>query len=130
MAGLTFDTGVLIAAERADHRAVALLERAAFRRTYLTIPSVAIAQAWRGGSRSARLARLIDECAIDPLDLVQAQAAGELLARTRTNDAIDAAVVVSAARRGDTILTTDPDDLRVLAASMPGTGPILDLREL
>ena len=79
---------------------------------------------------AARASRLIDECAIDSLDLALAQMAGELLGRTGTSDAVDAAVVVSAARRGDAILTTDPDDLRALAASMPGTGPILDLRAL
>lgn len=130
MAGLTLDTGALIAADRADHRIEILFKLWARNRTALTIPSVAVAQAWRGGSRSARLARLIDECAIDALDLEQAQVTGELLARSGTHDAVDAAVVVSAARRGDAILTTDPDDLRVLAASMPGAGPILDLRLL
>jgi hypothetical protein len=130
LAGLTLDAGALIAADRGDHRVVALLERLAIDRVRVTIPCVAVAQSWRGGGRSARLARLIGVCAMDALDLAQAQATGELLARSRTSDAIDAAVVISAAGRGDAILTTDPHDLRVLAASMPGMGPILDLRAL
>ncbi|MEX1008679.1 MAG: twitching motility protein PilT [Acidimicrobiia bacterium] len=127
MAGLTLDSGALIAADRNDPRLWLMIRAAADDGTPVTVPTVAIVQAWRGGTRSANLARLLAGCAVDALDARQARVGGELLGRTRTSDAVDAAVVVSAASRGDAILTTDPVDLRVLAASMPGTGPIIDL---
>lgn len=47
----------------------------------------------------------------------QAKRSGELCAATRTADAVDAAVVLSAAARGDAILTVDPKDLKRLSDS-------------
>lgn len=95
----------------------------------ILIPAVALAQVWRGGSRSARLARLRSSCAIDPLDERLAKAAGVLCGRCGTTDAIDAAVVVSAARRADAVLTSDPDDLQPLA-SVTGRARIVDIASL
>ena len=63
-----------------------------------------------------------------PLEL--AKAAGILCGRAGTSDPVDALVVASAARRGDDIITTDPEDLRALAAVAPGCGRILDLNDL
>lgn len=113
MAGLTFDAGALIAAERNERNFWGFWKRTV--PVDRTIPAVVIAQAWRG-PRSARVAMVINGCRIEPVDEFLAKAAGELLSRSGTSDAIDAIVVVSAARRGDVILTTDPDDLRRLAA--------------
>lgn len=84
-----------------------------------TVPSPAIIEAWRGG-RQARLARLIHDCRVDDLDESRARRAGELCAKAGSDNPVDAAVVESAARRGDLILTSDPDDLRVLAALVSG----------
>jgi hypothetical protein len=53
----------------------------------------------------------------DAPDESAARRAGELLAKTRTHDIVDA-LLVGLARDGDTIVTSDPDDLeRLLAAS-------------
>jgi predicted nucleic acid-binding protein len=79
------------------------------------IPAAALAQAWRD-PRQARLARLVNACSIEPLDEPLAKTAGELCAKAGASDVIDASVVASAARRGDPVLTTDPDDLRHLAS--------------
>lgn len=82
------------------------------------IPSAALAQAWRS-HRQARLAQVVNACVVDPLDERLAKMAGELCGMSNTRDIVDAAVVVSAARRGDAILTSDPRDLRRLASHAP-----------
>jgi predicted nucleic acid-binding protein len=82
------------------------------------IPAAALAQAWRN-HRQARLAQVVNACLVDPLDERLAKAAGELCGASKTRDVVDAAVVASAARRGDTILTSDPRDLRRLASHAP-----------
>ncbi len=108
--GLTLDAGALIAFERGTARANAIFERAIEREVTITVPSVVLAQVWRGRHR-----RWIDELrsavVIEPVDEAYALAAGELLARTGTKDAIDALVAVGAARRGDVVVTSDPKDL-------------------
>jgi hypothetical protein len=74
-----------------------------------------VAQVWHGsGGREANLTRLLAAVEVVPLDDHLGRRAGALLARTRMSDAIDAAVVLLAAD-GDTILTSDADDLRPLA---------------
>lgn len=84
-----------------------------------TIPSPVIIEAWRGG-RQARLSRLIHDCRVDGLDEARARRAGELCGRAGSNDPVDAAVIESAARRRDVVLTSDPDDLRILASFVSG----------
>lgn len=72
-----------------------------------------IAQVVRG-PRQARLNRLLPILDVVALDLALGRATGHLLARSRTADVVDAALVVIA-RPGDTILTSDPDDIEKLA---------------
>lgn len=124
--GWTLDSGALIAADRRDGRywrAVAQADEA------FTVPAVVLTEVWRGG-RNANLARALDGCDLEVLDIEIAKAAGILCGRAGTSDPVDALVVASAARRGDDIITTDPDDLRTLAAVAPGCGQILDLNDL
>ena len=83
------------------------------------IPAPVLAQAWRG-SRQARLAQLVNACFIDPLDEPLAKTAGELCGHSKTADIVAATVVASAASRRDAVLTSDPRDLRRLAAHTPG----------
>jgi len=64
-----------------------------------------------------------------PLDEGLAKEAGKLLASSKTNDAVDASVVAGAVRTRSTIVTSDPKDLRRLAAHVNGV-TVLDLREL
>jgi hypothetical protein len=44
---------------------------------------------------------------------------GRLLAGSGTSDVVDAHVVVCARRSGQSVLTSDPDDLRRLDPSLP-----------
>ena len=79
-----------------------------------TIPAGALAQGWRGGPQ-AQLARLLEGCVVEPLSDSNARAAGGLLARAGSADAIDASVVVGALQRGDAVVTSDRDDIERLA---------------
>ena len=76
-----------------------------------------VAQVWRGGmGAQAQLARLLSGVDISPLDDGLGRRAGVLIGRTGTSDAIDAALICLA-YDGDVVLTSDPDDLRLLADS-------------
>jgi predicted nucleic acid-binding protein len=114
VARLTLDTGVLVAFERGEPAVRRWLDRAFARVEPPTVPTVVVAQAWRGG-RHPRIARLLRACEVEPVDEVLARRAGELLGRTGTDDPVDAIVAQSAARRGDTVLTSDPSDMQRLA---------------
>ena len=111
---LVLDAGALIALERADPGLLALLKGELLAgRTPVTHGGV-VGQVWRGGPRQARLASLLPALQIAPLDEALGRRAGALLGRARTKDNHDAAVVLLAGD-GDTILTSDPKDLRALA---------------
>ena len=126
MAGLTLDTGALIAADRNDRAFWAFFKEASNREVVPVIPAPVLAQAWRS-SRQAALAQLVKACFVEPLEEGLARVAGELLARAKTSDVVDAAVVAGAARRGDAVLTSDPGDLRRLAAAAVGTVEVIKL---
>ena len=120
MAGLTLDSGALIAYERADRRALVHLKEAQRRGEELTVPTAVLVEIWRGGTRSARVAALLRACIIEPLSDDLARQAGEALGRVKGAGAIDGIVMCSAARRGDRVLTSDFDDLDRLRSCFPG----------
>jgi predicted nucleic acid-binding protein len=129
MAGLSLDAGALIAAQRNERDFWAFLDQVISDGVVPQIPAGALAQAWRGGALSALLARLLKDCEVVSLDEDLAKESGELIARAKTRDAVDASVVASAARIRGTIVTSDPDDLRRLAQHVKGVR-ILDLRDV
>jgi len=116
MPGLTFDAGGLIALDRNDRRIVVLLARAEQSNALITVPASALAQAVRRPERQVRLARLIRQPRTDvvPLDRVDATNVGRLLAASETSDVVDAHVVICARRSGQSVVTSDSDDLRRL----------------
>jgi predicted nucleic acid-binding protein len=120
VAGLTLDAGALIQYERADERVRAWLTEAFERGNIPTVPSVVVAETWRGGPKAARIARLLKDCEVESLDDALARQAGLLRGAVDGSATIDAIVVASASRRGDIVLTTDSDDLGLLAAHAPG----------
>ena len=69
-AGITLDTGALIALDRADKRMIALLGQALAQRRNLRIPAGVVGQAWRDDRIQVALARFLrtDEVEIIPLD--------------------------------------------------------------
>ena len=113
---MTLDAGALIAFERADRKAVALIARARERHEPLSVPAGVVGQVWRDSRRQARLASLLGSEAVEvlALDDYGARAAGQLCGTAGTTDVIDATVVLCARARGDRVATSDPDDMRRL----------------
>jgi hypothetical protein len=107
------DAGALVALERNDRELWAVLKLAALNGEDVNVPSTALAQAWRGGARQARLSKALEHCVIAAFDPV-ARAVGELCGRTRTADTCDAHVAIVAASQSAVLYTSDPDDLRRL----------------
>jgi predicted nucleic acid-binding protein len=119
-AAFILDTGALIAFEKNKRAFVVLLDEARLAGIAIRVPTVVIAEAWRGGRRSARIARLLSTCHVDPLLEPVARMAGEALASVRSATVIDAIVVASGVARGAHVVTSDPDDLRPLVARLGG----------
>ena len=112
---LVLDAGALIALERNDRAMWQRLKLAQLANQVPVSHGGIVGQVWRGrGPRQALLATAIDAIDVRGLDHVLGRAAGELLARARLDDVIDAALVLLA-NDGDQIVTSDPDDLEVLA---------------
>lgn len=112
---LILDTGALIALERNERAMWQRLKLALQAREVPISHGGIVGQAWRGrGSRQALLAKALDVIDIRRLDVVLGRAAGELLARAKQHDVIDAALVLLA-NDGDRVITSDPDDLAPLA---------------
>jgi predicted nucleic acid-binding protein len=107
---ITFDTGALIALERRGARMLRIVDAAAQSNARITVPTVVLAEWWRGRP-GARMARLLDGVEIGPLDTRIAKLSGEALSAVRGATPIDAIVMASAAQRGDTVFTSDVDDL-------------------
>jgi predicted nucleic acid-binding protein len=95
------------------------LKEAYSRGIELTVPTVVVAEVWRGGARSARIAALLEACVVEPLGEELSKLAGEALATVRGASVADAIVMGSAARRGDRVLTADFDDLERLRDYFP-----------
>ena len=116
--GITYDTGALIAADRAERRVWARHRALLALREVPTVPAPVLAQSWRGGSRQALLARLLAGCDVEALDDSQARAVGSLAARAATTDIVDVCVVEGAIRRRDLVVSSDLDDLQAIAAAV------------
>lgn len=120
--GLVLDAGALIAIDRNTETGRALLRRARANRWPILVPAGALAQAWRNGTRQARLAAFlgaIDGPTILPLTERDARAAGELCGSTGTADVVDASVIVCALLYQHHIVTSDPGDMRLLNPEIP-----------
>jgi len=116
--GITYDTGALIAADRAERRVWARHRALLTLREVPTVPALVVAQSWRGGGRQALLARLLAGCDVESLDDGQARSVGSLAARAATTDIVDVCVVEGAIRRHDLVVSSDPDDLQAIAAAV------------
>ena len=118
---LVLDAGAMIAIERADRATAAVIEAARRDGRDVVVPAGVVAQVWRGGTRQARLARLLNarDVVVEPLTDAGARAAGVLCGAAGTADVVDASVVIAARRRYATVLSSDPGDLRQLDPTIP-----------
>lgn len=124
MEGLTFDTGALIAIERARRlrtssvRIIEVLLAAQAHGLRITVPTAVVGEWWHGTPGQSR--RMLDRMTIEPLDRAIAERAGAACGKLKTRDRarrerlflVDAIVVVSAAKRGDVVYTSDIGDLQ------------------
>ena len=119
--GLTLDAGALIAYERGNERVRALLTIAVEDALAIDVPAGALAQAWRGGPRQARLARLLtgQEVQVPALDEQVARAVGVLCGESEHADVVDVQVALHALVSGHHVVTSDPDDIRAVNPSLP-----------
>jgi hypothetical protein len=117
VAGITYDTGALVAAEKRSRAMWAIHKRALERGLRPTVPAGVLAQAWRGGPQ-AELSRFLLGCRVDALTEFGSRATGHACARSRTSDVVDASVVVGALARADVVFTSDPDDLAAIAEAL------------
>jgi predicted nucleic acid-binding protein len=118
MQSVTFDTAALIALERGDKRMRTVWKAATEDRMRITAPVAVIGEWWRG--RTDLREQILTALDIEPMTQELAQAAGEALAAVRGSTLVDAIVMVSAARRGDIVYTSDIEDLERLRARFPG----------
>jgi hypothetical protein len=118
VAGVTYDTGVLIAGERNDRRMWALHMGFIAEEVVPVVPAPVLAEAWRGGPRQASLARMLAGCDIEPMTADQARHVGELAGRADHDDVVDVAVVEGAVRRDDdAIITSNESHIRKIVAA-------------
>lgn len=117
IAGLTLDTGALIALERRRQRMSRAYAAAVADRLPVTVPAVVIAEWWRGRSDARTL--ILRGVRVENTTPELAQLAGQALAFVPGATAIDAIVMASAACRGDLVYTADVGDLERLRSYFP-----------
>jgi hypothetical protein len=115
VAAIVLDAGALIALDRADRKVAGMLAAAAQAGVDTITSCACVAQVWRDPARQAKLARALAGILEHPLDSNCARLCGLLLARSVTSDIADVAVALLA-EDGDTVLTSDPDDIERLLA--------------
>jgi predicted nucleic acid-binding protein len=125
MTGTTLDTGALISLEAGSRRMAVLIEEAQASGATVAIPAGVVAQAWRGGARQVRVARLLRASitSVIPLDQRLALRVGARCAATGVADVVDVSVALCARDRGHPVVTSDPDDIRAVDPSLTLLSP-------
>ena len=120
MTGLTLDTGALIAIEAGERSMAVLVEKAVATGAEIAIPAGVVAQAWRGGARQARIAKLLQlkVTSVVALDAKVALRVGTRCAATQTADIVDVSVAICASDRGHAVITSDPEDIAKVDPSL------------
>jgi predicted nucleic acid-binding protein len=116
MSRLILDAGAFIAFEKGDPGVRSRLVAARRLGVEVATTSPVVGQVWQDGRRQALLAVLVSATLIVAPDTAAARRAGELLAASKKSDVVDA-LVAGLARDGDTILTSDANDIRALLAA-------------
>ena len=115
MNGVTYDTGALVAADHNDRRMWALHAGFLAEEVSPTVPTPVLAEAWRGGSRQASLARFLALCSLEPMSEAQAKSVGIFAGKAHHDDIVDVTVVEGAIRRHDAIVTSNHSHVRKIA---------------
>ena len=128
MAGITFDTGALIALEARRLAIRKVFHTAVAQGVLITVPAVVVTEWWRAGAREKQRAELLRATFVEDLDKHLAILAGGALGTVRGATPIDAIVMASAALRGDTVYTSDPRDLEALRRGVPAFAAVQVVR--
>jgi hypothetical protein len=107
------DAGAFVAVDKRDRRFGAMLRVLQQRRVPLATSAAVVAQVWRDGRKQALLARVLAGVDVRALTRGDDRRTGELLALTKSSDVIDAHLVLGI-EGGDSVLTSDPDDIERL----------------
>lgn len=111
---LVLDAGALIGLERGSEMVIAMTKKAHERGGHMVIPASVLAQVWRGGSKAARLARIVAGSDIDSLGEDRAKEIGVRLGAQDGKDIADAHVACCAIERRAIVATSDPADIEAL----------------
>ena len=111
---LILDAGALIGVERGSEMIAVMVEQAHEGDGDTVIPASVLAQVWRGGPKSARLARLIAASTVDTLDEDRAREIGVRLGAHGGKDVADAHVSCCAVERQAIVATSDRADIEAL----------------
>lgn len=129
MSAIVLDAGALVAVGRDDRVIMAPLRAAQSHGLELRANAMVVAQVWRDNrGAQVNLARLLQATDVRVVSQRDGRAAGELQAAAGTADAVDATIVLLAAR-GDRILTSDPGDIRRLAVAAGSGAVVVPCRE-
>jgi predicted nucleic acid-binding protein len=126
--GITFDTGALIAIERRHHGIRKVYAGAMAAGFLITVPTVVVTEWWRGGRHEKERAALLRSVQVEPLFEPVARLAGSALGHVRGAGTIDCIVMASAALRGNTVYTSDVDDLEMLREYVPAFAAVQVVR--
>ena len=107
---VVLDAGAFVAVARHDRRLGAMLRVLQQRRIPLHTGAAVVAQVWRDGRKQARIAQLLAGVSVAALAPDNDRRTGELLARARRHDVVDAHLALEVEAE-DRVLTSDPDDL-------------------
>ncbi|MGH9293822.1 MAG: PIN domain-containing protein [Acidimicrobiales bacterium] len=120
---VVYDAGLLVAAERND-RTVWADHRTRLEAGVVPVTTAPVVAQVSRSPRQAQLRRLLRGCEVVGFGPAEAHEVGALLARSGTPDAVDAHVVVTAARYGAAAVTSDVGDLRRLSDSLDAPIPV------
>ena len=124
--GLVYDSGAVISADRNNRRMWALHARALQRGVRPIVPAGCVAEVWR--ERQPNVARLLDGCEVEALDMETAKRAGTLrVGLPGEIGPIDATVVETSLRRRCAVVTSDRTDIEALARSASRRIGIIDI---
>ncbi len=118
---LILDSGAVIALSRGESRARAFLARALELGVPVEVPVVVVAETVRGRRRDAGVHRVLNAVDAVPTTTEEiGRTAGRLLGEAKSKATADALVVAQAVEAGGAhVLTSDPEDLELLAAPHP-----------
>ncbi len=114
---VVYDAGVLVAADR-NVRSVWADHRARLEAGILPITTAPVVSQASRSDRQAQLRRFLAGCEIVGFDPTDSHQVGALLATVGVSDVVDGHVAVTGQRFDATVITSDGDDLTLLARAL------------